>query len=168
VIDNLRNYVIAGGRLYVTDWSYDILRQVFPEPINWMNDNGSFGAAQTGSYDCDASVEDPDMLAWLTAQGIGDFELEDNWTKVDDVQAYTAPDEVGVMKEFVPTVWVKGDLPGGAGWHPSTMSYQYGCGRCMFSTYHTEAWGTSGLLTQEKALLYVLMEVMVCTRSDDF
>jgi len=168
VLDNLKNYVTAGGRLYVTDWSYDILRQVFPDPIIYKDDNGGFGDAQSGVYDCEASVEEPSMAAWLAAQGITDFELEDNWTKVEDVATYTAPDEVGVIKEFTPTVWVKGDLPSNDGWHPSTISFQYGCGRSMFSTYHTEAWGTSGLLAQEKALLYVLLEVMVCTRSDLF
>ena len=46
------------------------------------------------------------------------------------------------------------------------MSFQNKCGRVLFSTYHTES-GTGGgggtaLLAQEKALLYVLLEVGVC------
>ena len=32
----------------------------------------------------------------------------------------------------------------------------------LFSTYHTEGTGGPGLLEQEKALLYVLLEVGVC------
>ena len=42
------------------------------------------------------------------------------------------------------------------------MSFEQKCGRVLFSTYHAEGDSTSTLLAQEKALLYVLLEVGVC------
>ena len=42
------------------------------------------------------------------------------------------------------------------------MSFRYGCGRALFSTYHTEAWGVQSLMAQERALLYIILEIAVC------
>ncbi len=161
VLQNLRQYVAAGGRLYVTDFSYDILRQAFPEPIQWEGDDGSFGSAETSSYDAPATVNDPGLEAWLAAQGVTGFSVQDNWTIVAGVQDYSAPDEDGITSTFSPTVWVSANVPN-YGVRPSTVSYQYGCGRVLFSTYHTEPWGLSVLMPQERALLYVILEVAVC------
>ena len=56
-----------------------------------------------------------------------------------------------------PKVWVEG-------MGPSTVSFERSCGRVLFSTYHTEAdkGSETELLPQEKALLYILLEVAVC------
>jgi hypothetical protein len=49
------------------------------------------------------------------------------------------------------------------------VSFERGCGRVLYSTYHTEAdkGSTTELLTQEKALLYILLEVAVCVAPPD-
>lgn len=158
VLDNLNNFMEAGGRLYVTDYAYDVLRQARPEPITWVGDSGGFGDAESGLYDSNSSATDPGLGDWLTAQGISTFVAEANWTEIQSVNPYTAPDEDGVSTMFDPTVWVTGDVNGTQ--RPLTVSYQHGCGRALFSTYHTEA--GPNLLVQEKALLYILLEVAVC------
>ena len=160
VIDNLINYMNAGGRLYVTDYSYDVLRRARAEPITWEGDNGSFGSAESGYYDAPATAADPDLAAWLSAQGINGFTAEANWTIISSVNNYDAPDENGANMTFTPTTWVTGDVPG-SGNRPLTVSYQHGCGRALFSTYHTES-GSDTLLVQERALLYIILEVAVC------
>ncbi len=163
VYNNLRNYVQAGGRLYVTDYSYDILRRAFdPEmPLKWEGDFGGFDDADGYPYDANATVNDPGLAEWLAVQGITSFVLEDNWSVIDHVDPYTAPNEDNEQETLTPTVWVSGDVPG-TGLRPCTTSFQYGCGRAMFSTYHTEASGVETLMTQELALLYILLEVAVC------
>jgi len=163
VYNNLRNYTQAGGRLYATDYSYDILRRAFdPElPLKWEGDFGGFDDADGWNYDANATVNDPGLAAWLAVQGITSFVLEDNWSVIDHVDSYTAPDEDGNQESMTPTVWVSGDVPG-TGMRPCTTSFQYGCGRALFSTYHTEAWGVETLMTQERALLYIILEVAVC------
>lgn len=161
VLENLRNYVTAGGRLYVTDWAYEVLNRAFPDPITWIDDDGTMGSAQGSIYDAPASVSDPGLVDWLIAQGIGAFDLVDNWTQVASVQSYQAPDENGTTTTFDPTVWVNGDIPS-VGVRPATLSFQYGCGRALFSTYHTEGENDQGLMPQEKALLYILLETAVC------
>jgi hypothetical protein len=45
---------------------------------------------------------------------------------------------------------------------PMTVSGQYGCGRMMFSTYHTTESTHLGLTPQELVLLYIILEIGVC------
>ncbi len=160
VLSNLRNFMNAGGRLYVTDYTYDVLRQTDPNPITWLYDTGAYGSAESGYYDATSTANDQGLADWLGAQGITSFVAEANWTIIDRVNQYSAPDEDGMSATFDPTVWVHGDVPG-TGQKPLTVSYQHGCGRALFSTYHTES-GQVGLLVQERALLYIILEVAVC------
>ena len=161
VLENLRRFMTEGGRIYATDYSYDVLKRAFPDPLQWLDDDGSFGSAQGSVYDAPAQVQDPGLKDWLAVQGINDFVLEANYTVIDQVSDYSAPDEDGNVTTMSPTVWVNADVPG-QGVHPATVSYQYGCGRALFSTYHTEPWGLSSPMAQERALLYVILEVAVC------
>lgn len=160
VIQNLRQYMNDGGRLYVTDYTYDVLRQTDANPISWLYDTGSYGSAESGYYDANSTATDQGLADWLGAQGITTFLAEANWTVIDSVNPYPANDEDGTATTFDPTVWVTGDVPG-VGQKPLTVSYQHGCGRALFSTYHTES-GSAPLLVQERALLYIILEVAVC------
>ncbi len=210
-METLRSYVAAGGRLYVTDWSYDILVNAFPEPITYKDHDGTLGSAQGGNYDAPAKVIDPDMKEWLEYQGVEEFELEANWTSIEKVNTYEGPNELNMATMFDPTVWVMAnwDGTGGGGggslfmeaaeeeedtsepapeeetdasdpppeeepeeeleeegdFHPATVSFQWGCGRALFSTYHTETssfGGAEDLMPQEKALLFTILEVVLC------
>ena len=164
VQENLRNFVKAGGKLYVTDYSYDYLRQPFPGFIDWEDETNEIGSAcQDGSYDAPAQVEDQGLHDWLQAIGISNFELKQSWTTIDSLHTASSFDADGKPADITPKVWVTALKTSGP--HPATVSFQYGCGRGLFSTYHTEASdsnGASELLPQEKALLYVLLEVSVC------
>jgi hypothetical protein len=44
------------------------------------------------------------------------------------------------------------------------VSFETGCGRVLFSTYHTEPFSTE-LTPQERTLLGILLEVSVCNDS---
>jgi hypothetical protein len=74
--NNVRDYVAGGGRLYVTDWSYDWVEQVpeFSPVIDYepgMSDPApeQKDAATTGDGGevVQADVLDPDMAEWLRA-----------------------------------------------------------------------------------------------------
>ena len=167
VVQTVRDYVEAGGKLYVTDWSYDIMKAVFPQPITWYDDDGTPNSAQVSpSYDAPATVVDEGLQEWLQVQGITNFDVEDNWTIVEYTSAFEAPDADGDLTMMLPKTWVKAAIPSssfpGVGTRSSTVSFQYGCGRGLFSTYHTEASFGDSLLPQELALAYIVLEVGIC------
>jgi hypothetical protein len=162
---NLQQFVGAGGKVYVTDYSYDFVRQPFPGYVDWVGQTSALGSAcQGGSYDAPAQAADPGMAAWLAAVGVTSFEVKANWTIVDKVNAVNTTDLDGNPTVETPKIWVNAQVPS-YGTKPSTLSFVKECGRVLFSTYHTES-GNSGpqdpMLPQEAALIYVLLEVGVC------
>ncbi len=158
---NLEHFVDAGGRLYVTDYSYDFVRQPWPEYIDWVDQTSQIGSAcLPGAYDSTAMNVDPGLEEWMTAQGLSTFSVTQSWTAIDAVHTVATTDLDNKPAMVTPKVWVWADT--GQGMHPATVSFERSCGRVLFSTYHTEGVGGPTLLPQEKALLYVLLEVSVC------
>jgi hypothetical protein len=162
---NLQKFVQAGGKLYVTDWSYEFVRQPFTGYLNWEGETATIGSAASGDeWDAPAHADDPGLAEWLAATGDPTFNVVGNWTTITAVNSLQGPDVKGTPAEIVPKVWVSAQKPGTNVLRPTTVSFQNQCGRVLFSTYHTEAGLGTGtkLLAQEKALLYVLLEVGVC------
>lgn len=158
VQDTLKGFVAAGGKLYVTDYSYEYVRQPWPGGITFDGATSSLGSGcQPGAYDAPADVADPDLKSWLAATGDTSFTLQQSWTMIDGLHPISTVDADGNPKTVTPKVWMNGSL--GDGPHPETVSFESGCGRVLFSTYHTEGNADGPLLAQEKALLYVLLEV---------
>jgi hypothetical protein len=152
---NLRDYVAAGGKLYTSDYSYELVRQPWPGFVNWDGETKTLGSAcQSGAYDATAQVSDPGLSSWLTALGDPTPTLKQSWTSIASVSPQMGTDQDGKPAMITPKVWMSGNGK------PMTVSFQNGCGRVLFSTYHTE--NGDMLLSQEKALLYVLLEVGVC------
>ncbi len=176
VLQNLRDFVEGGGRLYATDQSYDIVEAPLPRFVDFIGGTGDgLGAtperiddAQQGNspFDVNASVHDESLAAWLKVSGAttmpGRMHVEGflgGWAVIDRVD----PERT--------KVWVSGEieyvLPGRdtivRESHPMTVSFEHGCGRALFTSYHThgESYGAA-LTPQEKALAYLLLEVGAC------
>ena len=122
---------------------------------------------------------DPELLAWLQAlpaplKDIGDghpdllslpqVELVDNWSGIDEIPPVITQDEMGNDVDVGHYPWVEGGCPTcePTGVRPMTISADYGCGRIMFSTYHTDEGAHAGLTPQELILLYIILEIGVC------
>lgn len=159
VQQNLKNYVAAGGRVYVTDFLYDFVHIIWPPYVTFNGQSGNTcsGCSQN-EYSTPANIQDQGLADWLAAQGITSFDLQANYTRIDSVHSAPGPDKTGATVTIDPKVWMRG---GDQQVH--TVSFEQGCGRTLFSTYHSEASGS--LLPQERALLYILLEVSVCTAS---
>jgi hypothetical protein len=156
--DNVKKFVADGGKLYVTDFSYEFVRQLFPEYVEWVGQSGTIGSGcMHGQYSAPAQVQDQGLKDWLAAMSIIDWQVEANWTQVSKVNPVPTQDMDGNDVTVTPKVWVIGQ-------GPNTLSFERSCGRVLYSTYHTEAdkGSETELLAQEKALLYILLEVAVC------
>ncbi len=149
---------------------------------------GLFGSADgSPAYNSlHALALDPDIAAWLDGQygpiidgyGYGEgtydasaFEVEGNWDHIVE----TVPVQIGVDDEGfaiwdTPREFIIGDedgspstCVGSTGCIPLTVTFEpVGCGRVLYSTYHTTESVHVGLVPQERVLAYLIMEIGVC------
>ncbi|MBX3272372.1 MAG: carboxypeptidase regulatory-like domain-containing protein [Sandaracinaceae bacterium] len=194
VLRNLRDYVAAGGKLYVTDWSGEWMDNVFPafvtlegsgtdtpasayDPAANTWNTSQFGDADGASYDSDnAEAVHPDLRAWLHGQvgptprsGVqtfdaGRFDVVDNWNTITALtRVPVGVDHEGLPVTNEPIGWVIGSRDASTPRRPLTVTFQpAGCGRVLYSTYHTTHTPHAGLVPQERILLYLIMEIGVC------
>jgi hypothetical protein len=138
-----------------------------------------FGDADDSSlYDSDdAEAVDPDLHTWLNGQqgptaasaatstfNASRFEVVDAWDHIVALH----PVQVGVDSEGFsvidePKALVIGSDGFAGGKKPLTVTFEpTGCGRVLFSTYHTTETNHRGLVPQERILLFLIMEIGVC------
>lgn len=196
VLNNLRQYVSEGGKLYTTDWSGSWHDNVFPQQVRFTPDldtpataydlaTNTWNLNQLKTTDgdddhnsSDAEAVDLPLRAWLdgqlaprdsrgmltTIQADRMF-ITGSWVTIEAVEnTPVGVDASGVPLTDIPKVFVRGgsDKKGGAK-TPMTVTYQpAGCGRVLYSTYHTSEEPHQGLTPQERILLYLIMELTVC------
>ena len=189
-LDNVRQWVSSGGKFYVSDWSNEFVETVFPQYQEFFTDMDGFGSSgDLGTdYDSLGTVLDPDLLAWLqalpqnlkdinplngggnalpTVNNLPQIETVANWSGVKETPPVMVPDGMGGMVNVGHKVWIEGpgdgyNIPDNSNW-PLTITGEYGCGKLMFTTYHTAEGGSYvGLTPQELTLMYLILEIGVC------
>ena len=161
----IKDYIERGGKLYVTDWSYEYVNQTWPGFVKFTGDDPKvLGSACTiGDYSGTAQWGDPSLKSWMDALGEQNAQLEKNYVGIDSTSPQPGFDENGQAVTITPKVWAStmvGSQP-----RIATVSFQDKCGRVMYSTYHAEGTdngGSNTLLAQEKALFHILLEVSAC------
>ncbi len=159
VLTTIEGFVKKGGRVYASDWSYEYVRQIFPGFVSWKGETQQIGSAcMQGGGDQAAPPVDPDLAKWLDAQGQALTTVKDAWTGITDVHTKMDIDAAGKPVSETPKVWVHADAS------PATTSFKHGCGRVLYTTYHTQPTAeTSGPLEpQALSLLYLILEIGVC------
>jgi hypothetical protein len=180
-IQNVRDWVAAGGRWYVSDWSNEWLVNIFPEYQDLDCDGTGTGACDQGSYDSLADVLDMDLLEWLealpdplkdinplnnephpTLYTLPQVSTQDNWSSILTIHPVLVDDGMGGMVDVGHKTWLQGP-GGGHPDHPLTVTGQFGCGKIQFTSYHTaEFFNYVGLSPQELVLIYTILEIGVC------
>ncbi len=86
IMQNIRDYVQAGGNVYASDWAYDVVEIGWPAKIDFLGVDDIPDAAQMGEYDIiQAAVADAALADWLDADFI---EIEYDlpvWPGIDNV-----------------------------------------------------------------------------------
>jgi hypothetical protein len=146
--DNINDYVKSGGRLYVTDWSYDWIEQVSSmsgfidfEPGQSSDQPEKANTATLGQdgIEVDAIIKDKNLAAWLKnfsntitePGGVPTVHVEHflgGWVMMHDLHKDTK-------------LWVEGKVRGDGinGVRPLTVTFNFkNCGKVLFSSYHTE------------------------------
>ncbi len=175
--ENVRTWVAAGGKWYVTDWANEYLYEPFPSYQTFHNPE----SPDLSAYDAIATVLDPDLLAWLQALpdplkdidpgwlpdlwSLPEIEVTDNWSGLEEIPPVIVQDEDGNDVNVGHYSWAEGPCLTCSDTtmiRPMTTTASYGCGRMLFSTYHTAGHAHLGLTPQELVLLYIILEIGVC------
>jgi len=192
VRSNLQQYVSEGGKLFVDDFSYDYAEQPFPEFLSFFAEGSICGAGITApttigdctnwsSYSPTGTPGDLMLGAWLTGiQGGGAFQLLGLWSIIAELSAGLQGNCDDVNDPYCvdgtymapPKVWMYGD------WstytqQPLTVSWNYYCGRVLYTVFHTHSSGTATgydylLILQEKIMMYLIMEMQTCSNPSLF
>jgi len=176
VLENLRSFVNAGGKIYATDMMYDIFEQPMPEYVDICGDDATLNAGDEEAWAHSETMSgwtsngqsiDPDLTAWLEAIGVPPTSIQFRGTFVWIEGLLDAPDP-GPTDPVPPKTWVTGDFVLDRGRTlPLTVTFPYGAGKVLYSTYHTVGDATgepghTGILPQEYVLIYLIMEIGVC------
>ncbi len=166
---------LAGAGVDTPSGAFDLIREV------WTT--ARFGNADGSAYDSpDGEAVDPDLHAWLDGQrgptaesdtvvafDASRFYVEGSWNTIDAVnRVQVGTDRAGDPIYNEPHVWVIGSADtgifgGGGGKKPLTVTYEpVGCGRVLYSTYHTTDDTHPGLAPQERVLVYLIMQIGTC------
>lgn len=197
VQQNLREYVRAGGKLYVSDYAYAVVELPWPELV-WFDDPLHGGCVENRfpdgcnhgpPFDSPSRSLDVAMSDWLLAidprvagaSPHAEFETLENWNTIGGLFPGYAGDDpsTGMPVTVTPTVVLEGpwsyrgdEAPEDfdrATSHPLTITFPFGCGKVLYTTYHTVG-GTKGgrhpgFHVQELVLWYSIMDLQVCTES---
>jgi len=177
-ISILRDYVLNGGKLYITDLSYDFVEQVFPEFIDFYgseltpeSDPENMNEAEVGEdgITTEAEVLDSTLKEWLKEVSCKDsygntVDCINPVTERVHIEGFMSgwavingahPGKTGDVK-----IWIRGEV---SSWNfgnevkPLTVSFKFGAGKVLYTSYHTESYSPpDGFLPQERILQYLV------------
>lgn len=185
-IQNIRDWVAAGGRWYVADWSGDFMAEVFPEYQTFFRDSSN--DVELGSFDSDGVSLDATLSSWLDAlpaalKDINPFNDTNGHPTLNNLPIIPTVDNFSGVQYPLPVIlvddgqggfintghraWLEGpgdgfEVPASPN-HPLTVAAQFGCGRIQFTSYHAaEFENYVGMTPQELVLMYTILEIGVC------
>lgn len=148
---NLQAYVSAGGAIYASDWSYDIVEQTWPDRLDFVGDDSKPDAAQLGEYGLiNAAVSDSSLASWLDTDYIQvEFDLP-VWAPIesttDSVSIHLAGNvsyRVGTSTYSLPTA-------------PLLVSFTSGEGKVVYSTFRVAKNASTEMLLVLQYMMYNL------------
>jgi len=170
----LKEYVEKGGRLVVTDTSYDFIEQIFPEYLDFLGSEDSLphepetmDAAEEGKGGIvvQGRILDPLLKKWLSAVACYDEGkkvpcIEGGAVRINGFNnGWAVLSGIHEGKEKEVDILVEGEVAwsGGSGVKPLTVTFKVGKGRVVYSSYHTKPHSAETLLPQERILQYLFL-----------
>ncbi len=185
IVKNLGAWVTKGGRLIVTDHSYDYVSQTWPSEIVWHGPPQVGGVWPIGTLAGAGANVGIVPTTGTTFAGVIDDTVLTAWLKLPEIGVTSAPNVAitgwlapWTVQQSLPTTTtrvvhgnVQYDYPkGGAtesGDLPLTSKFVVaGCGRVIYSSYHTSSGSSTTLAPQERILEYLMLESAGCVGAD--
>jgi hypothetical protein len=159
-VQNVRDFVAAGGNLVVTDLASSLVAAAFPNDVAWVAGGGD----EEPSLDADVLATSP--FAWLQSLGVvtsgGKMPVEglaSGWSVIDSVSASTqllARAEVSYfefdrrLNRHTATLKGRGEK---TAVKPLAVMFQHGKGRVLYASFHSESGSGTAPQTRWTALM---------------
>lgn len=188
VLQNITEYISAGGRFYVTDWAFDWIEQVpslspfidfEPGPSGPTPEPPRGGALGQYGITVPGVVQDSAMAQWL---GLFPGAISGTQVRIEHflgnwVMMHSVDKEV--------KTWVDGPVDSGDGTivqqvRPLTVTFNFkNCGKILYSSYHTEGrddeiallapkafpeYCTGESSPQDRILEYLIFDIASCVK----
>jgi len=125
------------------------------------------------SFNTTGRAMNTDLRQWIQMSLVANpdsIEFLENWDCIAGIGSVPATDPDGTPITVTPDIYCDGPVTRSHACMtpnaPLTLTFPYGCGKILFTTYHTV--GEMGgphpeLLMQEKILVYMILEIGLCT-----
>ncbi len=152
LIQNIRDYVSAGGAIYASDWAYDLIEVGWSERLDFAGDDLIIDDAQVGEYDLVSSnIVDASLAVWLESTTI-DIEYDlPVWPPIEsvDTAAVTTHLQGNVNYRIGTETFTLIDAP-------LLVSFTSGEGKVVFSTFRVAKNGSSEMMEILQYMMYYL------------
>ncbi len=134
-LGNIRRFVQNGGVIYATDWSYDLVEQIWPDRVDFLGDDTIPEDAQKGETGLvQANITDPQLAALVGTDKMEiDFDLP-VWPPMESVSG-----DVLVHMQTNTIQYREGDDTLSLSNVPLAISFTDGQGKVVFSSYRLSA-----------------------------
>jgi hypothetical protein len=151
IMQNIRDYVAAGGAVYASDWAYDVIELGWPEALDFLGADEIPDSAQLGEYGIvQAAVSDAALAQWLDTDFI---EIEYDLPVWPGIQS--ASDSVSV--HLAGTIqYREGTTVNTLSAVPLLVSFTSGEGKVAFSTFRVAKNASAEVMLSLQYMMYSL------------
>lgn len=132
--DRIKSYVKGGGTVFASDWSYDVVEQIWPDQIEFYGDDATPDAAQVGEIgNLDSTISNSSLEDEIGSDSVKMNLDLDAWPVVTDV----GDDAKVFLRADAP--WRKGMETGEEGNSPMAIEFESGDGVVVFTPWRMAA-----------------------------
>jgi hypothetical protein len=132
-MENIREFVDRGGRLVLSDWTYDLVVALWPDKIDFFGDEAELDVAQVGVLaQINGTVSDATLAEALGDETVSLAYNYSNWSVIESVSDDVSVHISGDVTYRISASEGYGDLTD----VPLLVSFTQGAGQVVFSTFH--------------------------------
>ena len=151
IMENIRDYVSAGGSVYASDWAYDVVELGWPDRIDFVGNDDEVDAAQLGEYGLiSGAVSDASLADWLGANYV-DIEYDlPVWAPIEGVESSVSTHLTGSVE------YREGTSSYALSSVPLLVSFSSGEGKVVYSTFRVAKNATTDMMLVLQYMMYSL------------
>lgn len=157
-IENLRRFVAEGGSIYLSDWSYDLMEELYPDAVDWLGDDEFYNDAESGVEQFFIGHVVDEQIAGVLGLERASLRYEQNRIAI--------PLELGAGARALIVAGIEvdsddgnrffADVPVLLEYQPAVLDFGASPGRIIYTTFHNGDTNTPDMDEVLRAIIYSL------------